>query len=42
VGQGTGLGLPICRNIVHNLGGEISFESKAGQGCTFKVRIPVS
>jgi len=42
VGQGTGLGLPICRNIVHNLGGEITFDSKVGVGSTFKVRIPIS
>jgi PAS domain S-box-containing protein len=42
VGQGTGLGLPICRNIVHNLGGDITFDSKVGVGTTFKIRIPVS
>lgn len=41
VGKGTGLGLPICRNIVQNLGGEISFESKVGVGSTFKIRLPV-
>jgi two-component system NtrC family sensor kinase len=40
-GKGTGLGLPICQNIVRNLGGEITFESKAGVGTTFTVRIPV-
>lgn len=41
-GKGTGLGLPICQNIIGNLGGEIAFESELGVGSTFKVRIPVS
>ncbi len=39
-GKGTGLGLPICRRIVTQLGGEISFETKYGQGSTFLVRLP--
>ncbi|NVM21908.1 MAG: PAS domain S-box protein [Desulfobacterales bacterium] len=41
-GKGTGLGLPICRNIVKKLGGIISFDSKPGVGTSFTVRIPVS
>jgi PAS domain S-box-containing protein len=41
-GKGTGLGLPICRNIIRQLGGEILLESEAGVGTTFTVRIPVS
>jgi len=41
-GKGTGLGLPICRNIVQRLGGEITFDSAVGKGSTFTVRIPVS
>jgi len=41
-GKGTGLGLPISQNIVRNLGGEMTFESKVGAGTTFTVRIPVS
>jgi two-component system NtrC family sensor kinase len=41
-GKGTGLGLPICQNIVSNLGGEITFHSEVGVGTTFVVRIPVS
>jgi PAS domain S-box-containing protein len=39
-GKGTGLGLPICQNIVQKLGGEISFQSKAGVGTTFTILIP--
>jgi signal transduction histidine kinase len=31
-GKGTGLGLPICREIVRNHGGEIRMESVPGQG----------
>jgi PAS domain S-box-containing protein len=38
--KGTGLGLPICRNIIRKLGGDITFESRPGEGTSFKVRIP--
>ena len=38
-GEGTGLGLNMCRNIVVNNGGEITFESKPGE-TIFKVTIP--
>ncbi|UCF56215.1 MAG: PAS domain S-box protein, partial [Deltaproteobacteria bacterium] len=41
-GKGTGLGLSICQNILKNLKGIISFESKPGVGTTFTVRIPFS
>ena len=41
-GKGTGLGLPICRNIIEKLGGEISFKSEPGVGTTFFVRLPVA
>lgn len=41
-GKGTGLGLPICRNIIEKLGGEITFASDPGVGTSFYVRLPMS
>jgi two-component system, cell cycle sensor histidine kinase and response regulator CckA len=42
VGVGTGLGLPICRGIVQTHGGEITIDSKVGQGATFTLTFPAS
>jgi len=39
-GQGTGLGLGICRRIVTQLGGDISVQSQVGVGTRFLVRLP--
>jgi two-component system, NtrC family, sensor kinase len=36
-GEGTGLGLPICRDILKSFGGEITVESAPGAGATFVV-----
>ncbi len=38
-GQGTGLGLFICYNIVSDFGGKITFESEVGRGSTFTVTL---
>ncbi|MFQ5574310.1 MAG: sensor histidine kinase, partial [Terriglobia bacterium] len=38
---GTGLGLPICREIVQSLGGKIWAVSTPGRGSTFNVVMPV-
>jgi PAS domain S-box-containing protein len=42
VGVGTGLGLSICYGIVSGLGGSIEVDSLAGEGATFRVRLPAS
>ena len=39
---GTGLGLPISRQIVEHLGGRLWVESRAGEGATFSFTLPVA
>jgi len=39
---GTGLGLPICKRIVSELGGSIDVESEANVGSTFRVSLPIN
>jgi signal transduction histidine kinase len=40
-GKGTGLGLSVCYRIVEGLGGTIRAESKAGEGATIVVSLPL-
>jgi two-component system, OmpR family, sensor histidine kinase SenX3 len=39
---GTGLGLSIVRNVARTHGGSVSVESKAGEGSTFEIRLPIA
>jgi PAS domain S-box-containing protein len=42
IGKGTGLGLSICYGIVTKHGGEMSVRSRADQGSTFTIKMPVA
>ncbi|GIL09387.1 MAG: hypothetical protein BroJett033_8980 [Chloroflexota bacterium] len=41
VGEGTGLGLHICRQVVNRVGGSISVDNASEGGARFLVRLPV-
>ncbi len=41
-GEGTGLGLYICRNIINDHQGRLTLASRPGQGAIFRIELPVS
>lgn len=42
IGEGTGLGLFICHEILKNLGGMIRAENKSDQGTVFYIELPIT
>ncbi len=42
VGEGTGLGLFVCRNLIGELRGRIDVDNRAEGGAVFRVRIPAA
>ncbi len=40
VGEGTGLGLAVCRSVVTSMGGDMTVESLLGRGTTFRITLP--
>jgi two-component system NtrC family sensor kinase len=41
-GEGTGLGLSMCQQVIRKFGGEITVRSQVGEGAQFTVRLPLA
>jgi signal transduction histidine kinase len=41
-GVGTGLGLPLCRELVAEMGGTLELRALSGQGTTASIDLPLS
>lgn len=39
--QGPGIGLSVCKQLAHALGGEVNFSSRAGEGSLFYLLVPM-
>ena len=39
---GTGLGLPLCKDLVERQGGQIAVKSTKGKGSSFQIKLPLS
>lgn len=39
-GEGTGLGLYVCREVMTSMGGEVDLQSQVGEGTTLRLTIP--
>jgi two-component system cell cycle sensor histidine kinase/response regulator CckA len=42
IGEGTGLGLTVCQNIVTDYGGRLVIESALGRGTTVRIELPAA
>jgi two-component system NtrC family sensor kinase len=40
-GEGTGLGLPLCKGVIESHGGTLAVESELGKGAFFRVELPL-
>ena len=41
IGEGSGLGLPICQKIIKSHGGKLTATSEPGTGTRFRIELPI-